>query len=200
MSDVSQFEAPGSRFTGGSAFVDLDAHRVERNREAIDLVESAWRLPAVPDLVKLDLATSPYATPESLTEVLSGIDDDYHRPTSDDYDQPEQYTPRQPLAGVDQARILLAASSSNPPPQRISADATERFKLRAIDAGLLDMNPDRVDGSWSPEMNRIRGELAYDDYNRSLRGDRPGAMPMNRAVQILGDLTSPAGLLSFATD
>jgi hypothetical protein len=200
VSDTSQFG--GSQFTGGSAFVDLNAGLAEKNFEALELVEQSWTLPAMPDLVKLDLIQSPYATPESLTETLTGIDTEFRRPTAegDDQQQDQPGMPGRQVSGVDQARIVLAAQTSNPPPKRTASDATERFKLRAIDAGLLDAREDRVDASWSPEMNRIRGELAFDDYNRAQRGDRPGAMPFNRAVTILGDLTSPAGLLSFATD
>jgi hypothetical protein len=199
VTDTSQFSTE-SEFTKPSAFVDLNAGLVEKNFEALELVERTWTLPAMPDLVKLDLIQSPYATPESLTSTLTGIDDEFRRPTADQGVPDEPLVPRQQLSGIDQARIVLAASTSNPPPQQLSSDATTRFKLRAIDAGLLDEDPGKVDGRWSPELNRVRGELAFDDYNRSLRGDRPGAMPFNRAVTILGDLTSPAGLLSFATD
>jgi hypothetical protein len=200
MTDTSQFDTASQFNTGSSAFVDLNADAVEKNFEALELVERTWTLPAMPDLVKLDLIRSPFATPESLTSTLTGIDEEFRRPTADQGETAESIVPRQQLSGVDQARIVLAAATSNPPPQQLSSDATTRFKLRAIDAGLLDMDPAKVDGTWSPELNRIRGELAFDDYNRSLRGDRPGAMPFNRAVTILGDLTSPAGLLSFATD
>ena len=43
----SQFEAP-SRYTGGSAFIDLDAHRAERNLDAINLTESVSRFTPQP--------------------------------------------------------------------------------------------------------------------------------------------------------
>ncbi|MBA3406362.1 MAG: hypothetical protein H0U13_17035, partial [Gemmatimonadaceae bacterium] len=118
MSDAftsSLFDASASTnaLTGGTS--QLDTSQIDRNLRQISAVENSWRLPAVPDAVRFDLATAPGMTEPGLLEFMSGLDDDL----ADD-PQPEQtFDPRQRMpqqSGFDQARIILAGVAGNPAP------------------------------------------------------------------------------------
>ena len=200
MSDlgVSSF-SPESSFSVPQFGPD-SAAQIDRNLRQISAVERTWRLPALPDGVKLDLAAMPGVDEVGLSNLLTGLDTDLAE--DEVVEEPSLYTPRDPVAmsGMDQFRTILAGVAGKKAPKVVSTDAVMALKERAIREGLLDQQPQRIDSSWSPEMNRIRGQLAYDDYNKAMRGDRHGAMPLSGAMKILNDFTSPAGLLSAATD
>jgi hypothetical protein len=208
MSDygASQLVAPASQLVAPAAVaLAPDLERMDRNFRRVSQVEQSWQLPQIPDMVKTDLIGMPGADEDSLTEFLFGLDDVFGRNTTPE--PPPQQVPlpaQQGLvpqqSGLDQSRIILASMTSNPPPTQLSENSVKAFKLRAIQRGMLDMDPRRVDNSWSPEFNRMRGEMAFDDYNSQLRGNRPLATSLSTAMRLLGDFTSPSGLLSMATE
>jgi hypothetical protein len=193
----SQFEAVEQPV--GSQF---DLSRVDRNLQQISTVEQAWDRPALPEMVKADLASMPDVTEAGLFAFLTGIDDVLRKREQED-EQPDQSVFEQldPIQnrGLDQVQIVLADLSNNPAPQAVTGDAVKRFKLRAISKGFLDMDETKVDSTWSPEFNQIRGQMAFEDQNERLRGDRLGAVPLSGVNKLLNDFTSPTGLLSAAT-
>ena len=195
MTDTSIFN-PESQF-GGSAF---DVSQTDRNLRQISTVERTWGLPPLPDEVKFDLATQQGADEDGLSSFLTGLEQDLNYK---DQSEPELLTkPTTPfqLAGMDQARIILAGVAGAPAPELPSMDAVRLLKQRAVDEGYIDPNAlDPSDPTWSPEMNGIRGEMVFDDYNSRQLGDRPGAAPLKGVMGILNDFTSPSGLLSAAT-
>jgi hypothetical protein len=176
--------------------VSLDLERIDRNIQAISTIERTWSQPELPDEVKGDLASLPGVTEAGLLGFLSGVDEAFR-----DRPEPEPIPDMGPIpnTGLDQAQIIVNSLSGNPPPVATSGDAVRRFKQDAIRAGLLDMDPSKVDSSWNPEFNRLRNDLMFDQYDERLRGDREGAMPLTGAMKLLNDFTSPSGLLSAAT-
>jgi hypothetical protein len=176
--------------------VTLDLERIDRNIQTISTIERTWSQPGLPDEVKGDLASLPGVTEAGLLGFLSGVDEAFReRP------EPEPIPDGMPVqnSGLDQAQIIVNSLSGNPAPMATSGDAIRRFKQDAIRAGLLDMDPSKVDSTWNPEFNRLRNDLMFDQYDDRLRGDREGAMPLTGAMKLLNDFTSPSGLLSAAT-
>lgn len=208
MTDLAPSSLTQSQFTGASGF---DASRYDANIQQISTIERTWRLPTLPEEVKHDLASLPGVDPEGLSSLLGGIEealDETPPPEPDIEDELDLLVPRPTLSGIDQARIILADLSSNPSPRTVDEDAVRQFKADAIRAGLLDMDPSKIDNSWSPELNRLRGEMAFDRYNSRMRGhDRFGAVPLTGdgdspggLMKVLNDFTSPSGLLAAATE
>lgn len=199
MSDVqSQFEAVEQPI--GSQF---DLARIDRNLQQISTVEQTWSRPALPEMVKMDLASMPDVTEDGLFAFLTGIDDALRRVEEDEDQVEPQFERTEPPVvntGLDQVQIIAAALSNNPAPEAITADAVKEFKAEAIRKGFLDMDPRKIDSSWSPGLRRIQGEMAFDEYNSELRGDDLGSTTVERMTQLLNDFTSPAGLLSAATE
>jgi hypothetical protein len=201
-SPTSSFAAPEAQ--PASAF---DVTSIDKNLRSISAVEQRWRLPALPDSVKLDLATAPGVNEVGVQSFLQGLDSDLMTQEEEleedpaaglrtDFRDPEFGTSR-----FDQIRVQLAGIAGEPEPTAPTVDAVQRFKLDAIERGLLERPADgSVDSRWSPELNRIRSQMAYDDYNERLRGDRPGAVPTNRVLSLLDKWTSPSGLLAAATE
>lgn len=201
MAVPSQFVPAPAELTTPSQF---DLTQADRNFQQIQAVENRWSLPRLPDMAKLDLATMPGADEDGIYGLLTGLDDDLNQNRAEEPARPRiPLTDPLRLTGRDQAEIIVSSLSSNPPPTRPTADAVKLLKLRAIDEGLIDMDPSQVDSTWSPELNSVRGEMAFNDYNRALRGDRFGAIPIgdenHGLLKLLDDFTNPAGLLSAAT-
>jgi hypothetical protein len=204
MSDLaptSLFDRPDAGPTS-----QFDVSSIDANLRSIMAVEGRWRMPPLPDEVKLDLAALPGVQANHLTSLLSGLDSDLN----DDEPPVEE----NPLAGVrlgyqdqdfnrsrfDQIRVFTAGIAAEKHPTDPTVDAVRRFKADAISRGMLEAPEGELDSRWSPELNRLRSEMAYDDQNSRLRGARPGAVPTNRVLDLLGKWTSPSGLLAAATD
>jgi hypothetical protein len=198
---MSDFQAPStSPTTAFSPESQFDVGAVDRNFRAISSIESTWRLPQLPDEVKLDLASTPGVDEQSLTELLFGIDSDLN-----EEDEPEQEPDYgislQPRSTLDEFRVVSAGVTGSPHPTDPSVDAVKAFKRDAIRRGLLEPpEGGQLDSNWSPELNQVRREMVFDDYNQRLRGDRPGAVPTNRVLELVGDWTQPTGLLAAATE
>lgn len=182
----------------GSAF---DVTNLDHSFREVAAVERGWRLPALPDAVKLDLISQPDVNREGLGAFLRGIDSDFN-PEPEVQPPPPRVNFRDDSfnrSGFDQFRVTAAGVIGEPAPTEPTIDAVKQFKLRAIEKGYLD-DTGEIDGTWSPELNSIRGEMAFDDYNSRLRGNRPGAVSTDTAIDILGKWTSPTGLLAAATE
>lgn len=190
--------------------MSVDASAIDRNLRAIRQVQSGWRLPELPDEVMLDLAGQPMDH-RGISDFLSGLERDAFNENPEDFTAPA--TPQLsvvsnmgeygPLAvdGFTRAMSTINSLRGMSPAEVLDADATQRWKLRAIDQGFLTAPEDGVvDSSWSPELGAIQRQMQYAEFNDKMRGDRPGAMPFGRAMGILADWTSPSGLMRAAVD
>jgi hypothetical protein len=204
---MTDFAAPTE--TVGSKF---DVTNLDRTVQAISAVERTWRQPRLPDEARVDLASLPGVTPEGIVGFLQGIDTDLGGPQQgaavpEDEDEPQRPRPRVQFqepefgtSGMDQARVYLGDLAGNRVPTDPTIDAVKRFKLKAIEQGYLEASDGVIDDSWSPEYNSLLFEMAMDDYERRLAGDRIGAAPTNRVMDLIHDWTQPTGLLAAATE
>lgn len=177
----------------------FDASAVDANIKAIGAVEASWRLPALPEDVKLDLASQPGVTQDHLTNLLYGLEADFH---GDQPAPPPLYqAPVLPQFNtLDKARRIVTDVASNKPATIVDSSAIQRWKMAAIDGGYLNAPADgQITNAWSPELDTVRKSMAYDQYNTSQRGNRAGAMSFGKMVDQLGKWTSPSGLLAAAT-
>ncbi|HKZ20284.1 MAG TPA: hypothetical protein VJQ57_09255 [Acidimicrobiia bacterium] len=199
----------------------LDVSRVDANLKAARAVEMGWRLPELPELVKLDLASVPGVTPESVSALLQGLDRDFHGEADDDEDDviTQQSTPYRvnfndprERSGFDQFRVAFSDLANNPRPTETSVDAVKQWKIEAARKGYLKLEQgQRIDNTWDPSYNSIRYEMMRADMDDAYRGDRFGALPLfgednpdgthkMGALEHLAKWTAPSGLLGAAVD
>lgn len=192
-----------------------DADRIDKNLRAISAVENGWRLPALPDFVKLDLATAS-PTPLGASNFLYGLQqsidpNEQHQlvtPEADPLDQltlpngqPASTLGRKPASVMDVVRDQWAGWTSQAPPQTIDANAVQTFKIKAIEHGYLQKPENgQVDDSWSPELSSVRNQMLFDQMNNRYSGERPGATSFGRVMDIFNDWGSPSGLVRAAVD
>lgn len=208
----SSLEAPTPSLTSG---LGLDASAIDKNLRSIRQVESSWRLPALPDDVRLDLAANSSIAPAALSGFLYGLDRDFNGENDEDQvAEPTIPTFRvrsslQTYSEIEQSSFERAAGMISslrglPQSETLDANAVQRFKMRAIEKGYMGAPEGGViDGSWSPELASVQREMRFQDYNDKLRGDRFGAMPIggeNGVLKLLNDWTSPSGLMRAAVD
>lgn len=186
---------------------EFDVTNLDQSLQSMSAVEQTWRAPKLPDEVKLDLAMMPEI--EDTGAFLSGLERDLHGEGEDMAVQedepapPQQQAPNDPTfnrSGYDLARVVFADLANEPAPTDPTVDAVSLFKQRAIDRGLLADTGGTPDNTWSPELNSIRYEMAFSDYDKALRGDRYGAVDAHSLVNILADWTQPSSLLAAATE
>jgi hypothetical protein len=205
--------SPAPTLTSG---LGLDASAIDKNLRSIRQVESTWRLPALPDDVRLDLAANSSIAPETLSSFLYGLDRDYHGENDEDpvdegptiptfriqsslqtYDEIEQ-------TAFERAAGMITSLRGLPQSEVLDANAVQRFKMKAIEGGFMNAPENGViDGSWSSELSSVQREMQFQEYDDKLRGDRFGAMPMggeNGVLKLLNDWTSPSGLMRAAVD
>ena len=194
----------------------LDASSIDTNLRSIRQVERSWRLPALPDEVRLDLAGNPSIGSGNLSSFLAGIDRDVHGENDEDPAPPVPVIPRFNLGGsirpateierssFENATDLISSLRGRPRSEVLAGDAVQRWKMQAIERGQLEAPAGAtIDGTWSPELSGLRKDLAYEEYDSRMRGDRFGAMPIggeNGVLKLLNDWTSPSGLLRAAVD
>jgi hypothetical protein len=212
MTDIST-SLLGTESALGSG-LNLDASTIDSNLRSIRTVESTWRLPALTDDIRLDLAGNPAIGPDNLSGFLYGLERDVFQENDEDL-APEPVIPQfrvqstQPFTDLQQttfekANSLITSLRGKPQSDVIDGSATQRWKMRAIEKGFLTAPEDGViDGTWSPEMESIRREMAWSEYDDRMRGNKFGAMPIegdNGLLKMLNDWTSPSGLLRAAID
>jgi hypothetical protein len=183
----------------------LDLSKVSANLDRVHAVEQGWSLPALPDTVKLDLATH-FGDQTALHETLNTIDRKLSPdsqppapPVDIGYTQPARTT-------FDTLRATFAGVTQQPEPKDLSADSVEAWKAEAVrkgygGAGGADLLNDEgvVDGKWDPAFNSIRHQMMFDDMADRFAGDRPGAVRSDSALEMIGKWTSPSGLMRAAT-
>lgn len=210
----TSLEAPTPSLTSG---LGLDASAIDKNLRSIRQVESTWRLPSLPDDVRLDLAANSSIAPSALSGFLYGLDRDYHGENDEDPVDEAPTIPTfrvqsstvQPYDEIEQSAFERAAGMISslrglPQSDTLDANAVQRFKMRAIEGGFMNAPENGViDSSWSSELTSVQREMQYQEYDDKLRGDRFGAMPMggeNGVLKLLNDWTSPSGLMRAAVD
>jgi hypothetical protein len=201
---MSMFDTPsqpdfGSSFTGSSfdSPSEFDVSAATRNVRTISTIESRWRLPQLPEEVKLDLAFMPGVDDNALTQLLLGLDQDLNE--EDPVPVPAAERFQRDRTGMEQFQVIASGAMGQGLPKRIDEESIQRFKIDAMRRGLL--SPDTpIDSQWSPELNRIRTDMFYDDLDRQFAGDRPGAMSTGSALELLGKWTQPGALLAAATE
>ena len=203
---TSAFNAAPSAFDVDTS--GFDASSLDDNLRSISAVERNWRSPQLPNEVKLDLAALPGVNAAGLEGFLQGVDADYNDPEEDppvEEEEPEityQVTdPTFERSTFDNIKSTVFDVIGEPQPTEPTSDANAIFKKHAIERGFLE-RPENgvVDNSWSSELNSVRWEMAQDDYNQRLRGNRDGAMPMSGVADLMTDWMSPGGLLAAATE
>lgn len=196
----------------------IDTSSLDMNLRTIRSVEQSWRLPEIPDSVKLDLASFGTSTSE-LGQFLNGLDSDLSGNDSDGFVAEPDLPPLTviPSTGTQfgpintgfwqQARSMVSQLAGDAPPETLDMNAAQRWKLEAIKRGYLPYPEDgRVDSTWSGDMYSIVKEMRYDLINERFRGDRVGAMPIRGTpdkpgiVDIIGEWVTPSGLLKAATE
>ncbi|MFP5331784.1 MAG: hypothetical protein ACLGHX_05430, partial [Acidimicrobiia bacterium] len=196
----SAFDAPQTSTEQVSTF---DATAFDRRMKEISAVEQRWSLPALPDAVRFDLANQD-VEPGLIGKLLSGWDADF-RP------EPEQSPlatvrtnlrdPGFGLSRIDRTRSVVAEVVGEEAPTAPTVDAVKRFKLEAIERGLLDPPVDgEVDSRWDPSLNSVRWQMIQDDWERDQGGEGWGSMPTDSLLDKIGQWTQPTGLLAAATD
>lgn len=213
----------GPLLTQGSSLApetSLDPTAIDRNLRAIKQVEATWKLPQLPDGVRLDLAGAPGASHTYVSQFLHGLQADLNGSDNEDLIKFSEPLPQfqvngyggQPMSpmvttGFQQAYSYLNQLRGLKPSEALDANAVQRWKLRAIEQGYLKAPADGVvDSTWSPDLYGIQRQMQYDDYDRSLRGNRFGALPMTGSggkdgvLDILNKWTSPSGLMRAAVD
>lgn len=197
--------------------LDLKASALDSNLRSIRQVESSWRLPELPDEVRLDLATNQSIGSQNLASFLYGLDRDVHGENDEDlsstFDVPEiPVLSVRSLNGFSDLELstfqrtasMVSTLRGMKPTEVLDADAVQHWKLRAIEKGYMEAPADGVvDGSWSPELNGLRSQIAYEEYDERLRGDRFGALQIagkGGVLELINDWTSPTGLLRAAMD
>jgi hypothetical protein len=195
----------------------LDASGIDRRLQRITQTTSMWSLPALPDSVKLDLATSQeFEDDDDLDGFLTGLQADIDEQTqrqpiqTNTYESSIARASQQPTIHTAPNSMFLpeddftttlrhvwAGIAGQRAPEIYMADSVQRFKSEAIGRGIL--SPDTpIDGTWSPQMNQARYEMMQDDFASRLAGNRPGAVSSKNVMDLIGQWATPQGLLGAA--
>lgn len=184
----------------------IETGRIDQNLQVLNGVERAWSLPSLPDPVKLDLASQNGIDGQGIDTFLNGLHSDLQEIAAP---KPTPLTIAAP-ATADPFGLALPAPSvieelrsswhdwANLPPLQTSADtAVQRLKAKAIERGLLaEETP--IDGSWTPELNGVKRELALSELSDRYSGQRDGALSMQNISKFIGDWLTPTGLVDAA--
>ncbi len=207
----------------GQAFADID-----RNLRAIRAIESSWSLPALPDMVKLDIAAMSGLDPSGISDFAYGLDaditDTLHAPqrlkivdlgpantelmsgtgTPPTTTAPPAEEPAEepPFGGFPDLRQFLRATAGQKAPQDVEGSASIlAFKERAIRRGYLDADDVTMDERWNPELNSVIWQMSIDDFARRKSGDSPAlGSSIGELADFFYDWLSPTGLANAAVD
>ena len=164
---------------------------IDLNLRAIRNFEATGSMPALPDMVKLDLAANSGMTPNATVEFLGGLSQDLTMPLSTTnmsyevaqapiptptpppkIDKDSGYSTEQKIRMFSRATANLKA-----PTDLTGSQAVIDWKKRAVRMGYLNQNDVEMDNRWDPAYNRIAYQMSQDDFNRSMKGNSaaPGA-------------------------
>ena len=150
----------------GQGFADID-----RNLKALRAVEASWSLPAMPDMVKLDIAAMSGLDPSGISDFAYGLDAD----VTDTLQAPQRLqivdlgpanieltsgtgtapapapVEQDEFGGIPDLRQFLRATAGMAAPQDVEGSASVlAFKERAIRKGYLDADDVTMDERWDP--------------------------------------------------
>lgn len=194
----------------------INTASLDANLRTISQLERTWRLPSLPDGVKLDLAGYAGMSPDTLTSFMSGLDSDLNGDNQVTFEQelpPLSVVPSfgtfGPLSlnSYKRASSLVAQLAGDRPMDVPDLNAVQRWKMRAIELGYLERPADGVvDGKWTEDLYPVQREMMFGELNSRYRGDRAGSLPIastndrEGVLDILHDWTSPSGLMRMAVD
>jgi len=182
----------------------LEPTAIEQSLERIRSVEATWRLPELPDEVKLDLATN---AGTNVGQFLFQLDADLG---GDDREEaaPVQTGPAQTRSGI----YLPQASSFSESvgiawndllgePAKMSSDvsAPQKLKGEMVRRGILPEGT-ALDSSWSAELQSLKYDLNQEIYQERLGGQKFGSVSVGSATKFIDDWLSPTGLWQAAID
>lgn len=181
----------------------FDATAFDRRLKEIEAVENRWTLPKLPDAVRFDLANQD-TEPGLVSRLLNGLDADYTVTPQPSPLSQVRFDLRDPEFGtsrLDRTRAVAAQIIGEEAPTAPTVDAVKRFKLEAIERGLLAPPEDgQVDSTWDPSLNSVRWDMIRQDYENDMKGEGWGSVPTKTVLDRIGDWTQPTSLLAAATD
>ena len=183
---------------------------IDLNLRAIKRFESTGSMPALPDMVKLDLAASSGLGPEGTVEFLGGLSRDIMEPLASRTNQiassvaqPKALKPINSSTGysVSQKINMFGRATANlkAPTELTGSQAVIDWKRRAIRGGYLAEEDVELDNRWDPSYNSIGWQMNQDDFNRRMRGNSPApGASINQMLETFDDWLSPTGLITAA--
>lgn len=196
----------------------MDVPSIDRNLQALKAVERSWGLPAMPDMVKLDIAALSGMEAPDIQRFAGGLAEDIEsanrKPTpivnltvggnieltssSEPVDQKKGYSIQQ------NTQRYLAAISGADRPTQLTSNAVSAWKQRAVQLGYLPSDTP-IDNSWTPAYNTIMGEMRRDDFGRRFAGDNLVSVPIRAGddggagvLELMDEWLSPTGLFKAA--
>lgn len=207
------------------AFTDLAMGFAPQSVQTLDLqyqamvgVQNTWGFPQLPTEVTVDLLADPsLPTPESQEEFLYGLANDLEEATRPKIDIPQLEIARTVPAvegpgarvpGMFQAedafvqdiRSKFASIAGVRAPEIIVSDpdhAVLDLKRKGIEGGYLPEDT-VLDGSWSPDLNRMRRNVLDDEFKKTLKGEEFGSVSAGQVLEQLDRWASPGSLLMTA--
>lgn len=179
--------------------------QVDANLRAIHALEGASTLPALPAEVTLDLAGNTNMTPDSLNQLLLGMESDINsvqRAEPVEVRQPDVWTPLDPEyeTGPAVGRLLYGVTGTGRVEQ-YDSNAVVEWKQRAVDRGYLDLTPAQIqDQRWLPEYSNIAAEMMRDQARREFSGEKPGSLSVDNVMNFVEEWLSPKGLYTAAIE
>jgi len=206
----------------------LDTGGIEAKLQSINNSTQLWALPALPDVVKLDLASYGGFGASPINEFITGLASDIAAQTTTTIAPPSVDTTA--FTNATNTQVAQAVSSPLPQappnvlfapeddfsstfqtaftklagisgPKRLATDSVVSMKAEAIKRGLIPADTP-LDGSWGRQWNGVRSELMNEQFREVLAGDRPLGMPISGDDGVMGLLNkwaSPTGLIGLAT-
>src|SRR5215207_1691857 len=183
-----------------SSLFDLSA--IEAGVREVSAIEKSWRLPMLPNEVKLELAQRGQGNVSSFMYGLESdlIDDDEEEeaPVSPGIQPSGLYVPSGRTWQEDASKIW-ADIRTKPVPTELDVNAPARMKAAMVDKGLLPVGTP-LDNSWTQEHQNMKYDLLDKEFDSRIAGDRVGGTSVKNATSMIDDWLSPTGLLQAATE
>lgn len=174
---------------------------VDQNLQLLKSIESGWGMPALPNAVKLDLATIGFPV-AALQTFLTGLESDYEEATKPPpiaTRRPDLVIPRSTSYGSEDPGRILYGVTGQGSPFKLDPGAVRTWKQRAVDQGYLELSDQEIDDPrWLPEYSYIASEMASDARGRRFSGEVPGSFSIPQIMDAVGEWLTPQGLYSAA--
>ncbi len=188
----------------------MEPRQIDLNVRALNALEKSWTLPALPDMVKFDLAVNSGLDATGIQQFAFGLSKDINEVSAAPVEVPRagatSPTPRPPSTSGyttgEQVERWWTSIGSHPAPTRVEGPASIiDWKKRAVGLGYLSPDSTGMDTSWDPAFNSVLHEMRMDDYNRRIGGDKPGpSSSIMEVAEFFDDWLSPTGLIHGAME